>query len=703
VVDEENKVLSHLKSIKFKNEVVSFEDSEFIQLIGALTSTGDDYVSLVFKGEAGYAFINPFSDTNLKLISFIPQKDIQFFTEQNLIISYTIILLATLLIIILLIFVRKLVVRPIRELKEELSELDFNEDFSDRINYVEENEFTSLVNSINSMLNRAQEAVKQKQSYENELNAMNEELSENNKTLEERNDELHDEKELLHALINNLTIGVTIWSSKGEMMICNDEFTLLTGYDKTDVPNSIKWFELALPDTEYRKSVWKDWQGVVREQKTIMVCYKITCKDGSKKDIELRISFLRDKSFVVSMTDMTHRLMMEKELVESEKRANEANVAKSEFLANMSHELRTPLNGIIGFSEVLNNTKLSRDQIEYIGYINYSGKKLLNIISDILDFSKIEAGKLDLEDAETDIYKIAENCIKVVAPVAAKNGITLFSEIDQNIPPVYTDSLRLYQVIGNLMSNAVKFTTDGSVKLKIKILEKSDDRMKLKFSVKDTGIGLKSEEIEKIFSSFTQADSTVTRKFGGTGLGLTISNSILTMMGSTIQVESIYGTGSEFSFTVEYEIVKEVEENKSSGEMPIHEEKTNALNKGTLLIAEDDQINQKLIKLMIKKQFPNIKLLSAEDGKEAYDIYVQKKPDIIIMDLQMPKMNGFELTEKIRAEEKHEKKKRVPIIAFTADATQNAIKKCYESGMDDYVIKPTETENLIQKIEKYIF
>jgi len=280
----------------------------------------------------------------------------------------------------------------------------------------------------------------------------------------------------------------------------------------------------------------------------------IITKSGEEREVEFRFNFLSDGRTVVTINDITQRRLYERKLRESEKSANAANIAKSEFLANMSHELRTPLNGIIGFSQILENSNLSDDQKKYVEYINYSGTTLLQIISDILDFSKIEAGRLEIDHVPTNIDEVAQHSLNMIKPHANEKGITIEYDIDRTkLFPVYSDPLRLNQIINNLLSNSVKFTSEGTVSLKIRLLEENKKRIRCQFTVSDTGIGIKEEKQKEIFHSFTQADNSISREFGGTGLGLTISNSLLEYMDSTLEVESTYGEGSTFFFIISFE------------------------------------------------------------------------------------------------------------------------------------------------------
>jgi signal transduction histidine kinase len=281
---------------------------------------------------------------------------------------------------------------------------------------------------------------------------------------------------------------------------------------------------------------------------------RITTKKGDQRDVECRFNFLSDGRTIITINDITQRRLYEEKLQESEKRANAANVAKSEFLANMSHELRTPLNGIIGFSQILENSEISPEHKKYVEYINYSGKNLLQIISDILDFSKIEAGKLEMDHVPTNIDEVAQHSLKMIEPLAIEKDLQIDYHIDNTKNfTVYSDPLRLNQIFNNLLSNAVKFTSEGSVSLNVQLMEADEKTITCQFSVTDTGIGIQEDKLSEIFHSFTQADNSISREFGGTGLGLTISNSLLEYMGSSLKVESTFAEGSTFFFIIRFD------------------------------------------------------------------------------------------------------------------------------------------------------
>ncbi len=385
------------------------------------------------------------------------------------------------------------------------------------------------------------------------------------------------------------------------------------------------------------------------------------------------------------------------ELKNAQKNAEQASKAKSEFMMNMSHELRTPLNGIIGFSGILQETGLTETQSEFVKNIQVSGKTLLGIVSDILNYSKIEAKKITYNPEKTNLGQLLTNTFNGIRDIAKNKGLQTHLKLDHSIPTfILTDPVKLSQIITNLLMNAVKFTEKGSITCQAELTYREKSKADVLFAVSDTGIGIAEDMKLKIFESFTQADSSLTRKYGGTGLGLTIANSLLKMMGSAINLESIQGEGSTFSFILTFDIPDETEiQALESTEYTILQNKSYKV-----LIVEDNPINLKLNQMIMRRHFPDAQIYTAEDGRQAVEEFVKHRPDLILMDIRMPELNGFEATEKIRQIEG--KNWKVKIIALSADARTENIQIGMLSGLDGYITKPIDPEKLVQQIKGII-
>ena len=407
---------------------------------------------------------------------------------------------------------------------------------------------------------------------------------------------------------------------------------------------------------------------------------------------------------VISFVEITELKKLEIELTNAKEKAELANRSKSSFLTNMSHEIRTPLNGIVGFTDLLMKTNLDQNQTVYMNMVNESAIILIDIINDILDFSKIESGKLELNIEEVNLLELSQHVIDIFKYQSELNKIDLILNIEDKVPNfVFADSVRLKQILVNLIGNAIKFTKNGFVKLTIsrETISEDDNRCHLNFSVKDTGIGIKPKNQEKVFQSFIQEDCTITRKFGGTGLGLAISNQLLGLMNSELKLKSKFGHGSEFYFSIDleianHEVISEEEEEKS-----INYNKTNSsddFSNKKILVVEDNRINMLLIKTLLKSILPGSIILESSDGIKAIKMYKKEKPDLILMDIQMPIKNGYQTTAEIKNLKRYNK---TPIIALTAGTLLGEKEKCLEFGMDDYISKPILKSKLEEVLYKW--
>jgi PAS domain S-box-containing protein len=402
---------------------------------------------------------------------------------------------------------------------------------------------------------------------------------------------------------------------------------------------------------------------------------------------------------VVYGKDITERKRTEWEILESKLEAERTAKAKSEFLSNMSHEIRTPMNAIIGLSELLLKENLSEKQLENLKSIKYSADNLLVIINDILDFSKIESGKIDFEQINFDLYSKVYEIRKTFVFKAEEKGIGLKMNIDERVPQFLSgDPFRLNQILLNLLSNAIKFTKEGHVSLEIQLVKQNKDSVSLEFSVSDTGIGIPKDKLAHVFESYTQAYTDITRRFGGTGLGLAITKQLVEMQGGVISLSSEVGKGTTFSFVLE--LNKGVTE--SAGD--ISDMVADLLEKRDfegmrVLLVEDNPMNQFVANQVL--ELWNIKVDFADDGLQAVNLLQENDYALVLMDLQMPVMSGYEATAFIRDRTNRARNPEIPIIALTADAFPETRKKVMESGMNDFVTKPLEQNDLYSKIKTH--
>lgn len=513
--------------------------------------------------------------------------------------------------------------------------------------------------------------------------------------------------------------SVVIADKNGKIEWVNEGFTKLTGYELSEVLNTHgellrKGDPTGLSESNsFHESILKEKFPITYESKNFT-------KDGKEYWVITTLTPVIGKSGEVERiiaidSDITIRKQMEEELLQANKIAehslmkgnkalNELIKAKKElemsvkvkeqFLANMSHEIRTPMNAIVGFTNLLLKTEIGSEQKQYVDAIKTSGENLLVIINDILDFSKMQSGKFSFEKIELSLSQLISTLTELMLPKSVEKNIKLSTKIDKQIPDkLIGDPTRLSQIILNLVGNAIKFTDKGEVHIEANLISEQDSFVDLQFSIIDTGIGISEDKLLTIFQGFTQASNETTRKYGGTGLGLTIVKQLIELQGGQISVTSEVGKGSAFTFNLQF---KKAEKSTIEKTDPhIEDIEIRSIEGLNVLLVEDNLLNQVLAKKVLTDWKWNVEI--AENGVVACEKAQEGDYDVILMDIQLPEMDGYEATRLIRKME-NPSKSNVPIIAMTAHAMSGESEKCKDIGMDEYISKPFDVKNLYNKI-----
>ncbi len=503
--------------------------------------------------------------------------------------------------------------------------------------------------------------------------------------------ELERKESMLRAFVDYVPASVAMFDRDFNYISVSNQW-LEDFHDGASLPTNSNFFDLFPHIPENRKKIYRDALGGIPYKNRDEIIQAGGLAEAQHFNWEVRPWHLADGSIggiIIFTQNITESVKINDELKLAKELAVLASKAKSEFLANMSHEIRTPLNGVIGFSDLLLKTPLNDTQLQYLGYINESGNSLLNIINDILDFSKIESGKLELFVDKYNIYDVANQVINVVLYQAQRKDVELLLNIEQGLPAfVWIDESRIKQVLVNLLGNAVKFTEKGEIEFKISKRYNSEDKLALRFEVRDTGIGIPPDKQQRIFDAFTQEDSSVSKRYGGTGLGLTISNNLLKYMGSKLNLVSKMGVGSTFFFDIE---VRFEEQEDIDTELPLNR----------VLVVDDNANNRIILQHMLS--YKNVDSVLAANGMEALQLLMKgERFDVILMDYHMPILSGLETIGKIK-ELFLKQEEGIPLIVLHTSSEEHEVISAFRQEEHSFcLLKPIKSEELYSTLRRAI-
>ena len=524
---------------------------------------------------------------------------------------------------------------------------------------------------------------------------------------EETKNELDTSRKRYEIIFNETSEAIYASRLDGSIEVCNKSFCDLLGFTMEEV----------LSDPEFTKKRYKNEQDRKRLEQEVsknfaVRDYEVVLTNKNNKEIECSISANmwkgangKEIGYFGIIRDMTEQNRLAERGAQL-KIAEATSKTKNEFLANMSHEIRTPMNVVIGMTELLQGTELDEDQHEYLKSMKSSSENLMKIINAILDFSKIESGKMELEEKEFNIQELIEQLFQTFKHETMP-GVSLYKQLDARLPDtIIGDPLRLNQVLLNLLSNAIKYTFEGEITLKVSLLEEQNGKANIKFSVQDSGIGIPEEKQATIFQSFTQASEDTTRLYGGTGLGLTISKQIVELLNGRFSVESEVGKGSNFMFNAEFKTIEALTEPKITKQIKLKKplatkNKFDDTAPIRLLLVEDHEMNQIVATKILEREYKNISVDIAENGLVAFEKIERNDYQLVLMDINMPVLDGISATKKIRTE-LNAPKNEIPILGLSAHAFSAEVKNCIKAGMQDFISKPINVQDLKEKINKIL-
>lgn len=513
-------------------------------------------------------------------------------------------------------------------------------------------------------------------------------------------DKLRESEQRYKGLTENVPVGILSYDSNGTITFINPKALEILNSPSEEATKKINLFTFPLLIEYGISEVFKQ---CIEIGDLISAEKRYVSRWGREAIARLQVAPVKNQngeilSAIAIMEDFTERMNLELELKIAKEQAELSTKAKSQFLANMSHEIRTPMNGIIGMTDLLLYSDLSKEQRSMVDIVKSSSASLLLIIDDILELSKIEAGKIELKPNCLDLYAFINKLINVFDHLLISKNLEFKTNIAKHVPrEIFVDELRLMQIISNLISNAIKFTDSGSIELSVKKVKSINDKVEILFSISDTGIGIKEQDIPRLFNYFTQLDDSKTKRFQGTGLGLSISKNLVELMGGEIYVESEYGKGSTFYFTC---WVDEVNQGNNNSNIENKQLSNNPLHNLSLLLVEDDLVSQMIIIRLGKMKGWNI--TATTNGPEALSILDSQCFDVILMDVNMAEMSGYEVTRAIRTKESLSgKQEHTPIIATTAYAMNRDKEAALRAGMDAYISKPLDLSELVKLIETW--